>query len=159
MRARSLRAFFTAALLTAAATALAIEPQQFDSPQQEERYQELIKELRCLVCQNQNIADSNAGLASDLRDIVLEQIKAGRTDEEIKAFLLERYGEFVLYDPPVTPTTYALWYGPVALVLVGAAVMIVTLRRRASGTSRVVPDPDQEELDRQLKEEEQRRLS
>jgi cytochrome c-type biogenesis protein CcmH len=130
---------------------LAIHPQQFDSPEQEARYQELIKELRCLVCQNQNIADSNAGLAKDLRDIVLEKIKSGMSDEEIRIFLLDRYGDFVLYNPPVKSGTAALWFGPGVLLVIGAIVLVVALKRRTV-TDDLTPDPEQEELDRRLAE-------
>jgi cytochrome c-type biogenesis protein CcmH len=90
----------------------------------------LSEELRCLVCQNQTIADSHAGLAIDLKNQIREQLRAGRTDAEILAYMVERYGDFVLYRPPVKATTAALWYGPFALLAFGAAVVIVVIRRR-----------------------------
>ncbi len=92
------------------------------SPEQRERYQRLAEELRCLVCQNQTLADSNAELAADLRHQVETMIQAGRSDDEIKTFLVQRYGDFVLYRPPMQRNTWLLWLGPFALLLVGALV-------------------------------------
>ena len=93
------------------------------------RLKRLESELRCLVCQNQTLADSNADLAADLRREVRALAVAGKSDEEIKAYLVARYGDFVLYDPPVKPITWMLWFGPFALLLVGAVVWWVVLRR------------------------------
>lgn len=100
------------------------------NPEQTQRFQDLIEELRCLVCQNQSIAESNAGLATDLRAQVTEQIQAGKTDAEIKAYLQARYGDFVLYNPPLTAKTIVLWVGPFVLVLGVLIAVIVQLRRR-----------------------------
>jgi len=96
----------------------------------EARLQALEKELRCLVCQNQTLADSGAGLAEDLRREVRTLARSGKTDAEIKEFLVARYGDFVLYRPPVKATTWALWFGPFALLAAGAAIWWITLRRR-----------------------------
>lgn len=96
----------------------------------DERLQRLESELRCLVCQNQTLADSNAGLADDLRREVRALAVAGKSDDEIRAYLVARYGDFVLYDPPVKATTWLLWFGPFALLCGGGAVWWVTLRRR-----------------------------
>lgn len=112
---------------------------RFDDPAEQARYEALINELRCLVCQNQTIADSNADLALDLRNKVAEQIAAGRSNEEIIDYLTARYGDFVLYRPPVQPNTWLLWSGPFLLLLVGGAVLVVTLRKRAR-----LPDIDTE---------------
>lgn len=109
----------------------AIAPMEFDSPQQRERFKALTEELRCLVCQNQSLADSDAGLAQDMRREVLKMMKAGRTDQEIRGFLVERYGDFILYDPPIEPSTWLLWFGPLLILLAGAAGLAVALRRRA----------------------------
>ena len=87
--------------------------------------------LRCLVCQNQTLADSNAELAVDLRNQLREQVKAGRSDAEIIDYLVARYGDFVLYRPPVKTTTVLLWAGPFVLLLAGLAGLLMTLRRRA----------------------------
>lgn len=103
---------------------------RFENPEQQARYEHLINELRCLVCQNQTIADSNADLALDLRSKVAEQIAAGRSDDEVIAYLTARYGDFVLYRPPVQANTVLLWAGPFLLLGIGAVVLFVTLRRR-----------------------------
>ena len=98
----------------------------------EARLRELSQELRCLVCQNQNIADSNADLAVDLRREVRDQILKGRSDGEIRSYLVARYGDFVLYNPPVQANTALLWFGPLVLLVVGVAVWWVLSRRRAA---------------------------
>lgn len=108
----------------------AIEAYQFDSPQMEADYNKLVAELRCLVCQNQNLADSDAPLAHDLRDEIFEMLQAGRSDEEIKRFLVERYGDFVLYRPPVKGNTLILWLAPAVLLIGGAVVVGANVRRR-----------------------------
>lgn len=104
-------------------------------PAQQARYQQLIHELRCLVCQNQTISDSDAPLAKDLRDQVQRQIAEGRSDAEIKQYLTARYGDFVLYKPPVKKTTLLLWAGPFALLLGALVVAIRRMRRRARGAT------------------------
>ncbi|MEJ2522362.1 MAG: cytochrome c-type biogenesis protein CcmH [Gammaproteobacteria bacterium] len=114
----------------------------FDSPAQEARYDRLTKELRCVVCQNQNIADSNADLAKDLRGQVLEMLKAGKTDEEILEFMTARYGDFVLYRPPLKPTTWLLWGAPMILLLIGILGMIMVISRR----SREAADSEPEQV-------------
>lgn len=96
----------------------------------EERLHKLSQELRCLVCQNETLADSRADLAEDLRDEIREQMKAGKSDKEIIAFLTERYGQFILYRPQVTPTTYLLWFGPFVLLLGGLAVLFYYIKQR-----------------------------
>ena len=106
------------------------EPLVFNNPQQQERFNNLTEELRCLVCQNQNLADSDAPLAHDLRNEIFNMMQLGRTDKEIKGFLLERYGDFVLYKPPLQGNTLFLWLAPGVLLLGGAAVMVVTIRKR-----------------------------
>ncbi|MDD3762604.1 MAG: cytochrome c-type biogenesis protein CcmH [Nevskiales bacterium] len=100
------------------------------APPQQERYRVLINELRCLVCQNQTIADSNAPLAADLRDQVHAQIVAGRSDAEIIDYVTARYGDFVLYRPPFKRSTWLLWVGPFALLAVGLVGAMAFLRRR-----------------------------
>ena len=107
-----------------------VEPRGFDDPAQEARYKRLIAELRCLVCQNQNLADSNADLAQDLRNETYAMIKAGKSDEEIVTFMVNRYGDFVLYRPPVKATTFLLWFGPLILAVVAGVILIVQVRRR-----------------------------
>ena len=106
------------------------EPLVFDSPAQEARFKALPEELRCLVCQNQSIADSNVPLAQDLRREVFLMLQAGQDDATIKNFLVERYGDFVLYRPPVRGNTLLLWLAPLLLMMGGAAVLAVTIKKR-----------------------------
>ncbi|MBI4996146.1 MAG: cytochrome c-type biogenesis protein CcmH [Rhodocyclales bacterium] len=96
----------------------------------EKRLVNIAEELRCLVCQNESLAGSRADLANDLRREVRGLIKQGKTDQEIKDYLVSRYGDFVLYQPPVKPTTWLLWAGPFVLLVAGIAVLITYLRRR-----------------------------
>lgn len=122
----------TAAPASPAATAAANGPTDtgiLGSPEQRARYHRLAEELRCLVCQNQTLADSNAELAADLRHQVENQILAGRSDDEIKAYLVQRYGDFVLYRPPMKSSTWLLWLGPFALLLSGGLVWWRVQRR------------------------------
>lgn len=99
-------------------------------PVLEERVNKLSKELRCLVCQNETLADSRADLAEDLRSQIRELMKSGKTDKEIINHLTERYGKFILYNPPVDPTTYFLWFGPFLLLLAGLFVLFLYVKRR-----------------------------
>ncbi len=101
-----------------------------EDPVLEQRLLRLAKELRCLVCQNESLADSHAELAADLRKQIRDQMQAGRSDEQIKAWLTQRYGDFVLYRTPIKATTLALWFGPFALLLAGLAGLLLYLRRR-----------------------------
>jgi cytochrome c-type biogenesis protein CcmH len=107
-------------------------PLQFADTVEERRFQMLVSELRCVMCQNQSLADSNAQIAVDLRREVLALIRDGRSDAEIRQFLVERYGEFVLYRPRVGASTWLLWFGP-AVVLIGGALLVAGIvRRRAA---------------------------
>lgn len=99
-------------------------------PVLEERVMNLARELRCLVCQNETLADSRADLADDLRNQIREQMKAGKSDKEIVSFLTERYGKFILYRPPVDPTTYLLWFGPFVLLLAGLTILFRYVKQR-----------------------------
>ncbi|WP_323797041.1 cytochrome c-type biogenesis protein [Nisaea sp.] len=133
------------ALLVAVLTvpAVAVEPgEMLKDPALEARARELSKEIRCLVCQNQSIDDSNAGLAKDLRVILRERLVAGDSDSEIKTFLVDRYGDFVLLKPPVKAETLFLWYGPFAIGVLGAiGVAVFLLRRRDGGGDETIPTP------------------
>lgn len=102
----------------------------FETPGQERRFHALTQELRCLVCQGESIASSNAELAADLRTEVHRLILAGKSDEEVVDFLVARYGDFVLFKPPVKASTYLLWFGPFALLLVGIGVLLGVVRQR-----------------------------
>jgi cytochrome c-type biogenesis protein CcmH len=101
-----------------------------DDPALEQRVMNLSQELRCLVCQNETLADSRADLAEDLRTQIREQMKAGKSDKEIVAFLTTRYGDFILYRPPVKPTTYLLWFGPFILMIAGLTLLFRNLKNR-----------------------------
>ena len=107
-----------------------------DDPELEKRVMALSEELRCLVCQNETLAGSHADLAVDLRRQIREQMKAGKSDKEIVAFLTERYGDFVLYNPPVKPRTYLLWFGPFVLLGGGLLVLFRYVGRRRE----LIPD-------------------
>lgn len=114
-------------------------------PIDEDRYKALAEELRCLVCQNQSLADSSAELAGDLREEVRQQMASGKTDEEIKAFLVARYGDFVLFRPPLKETTWPLWAGPFALLAAGAgAWWAIQRRQRLAGRSPAAPPAEAE---------------
>ncbi len=108
------------------------EPMIFENPQQEERFKQLTSELRCTVCQNQNLADSDAQLAHDLRAQVHEMLLAGKSDDEIKQFMVDRYGDFVLYRPPVQENTFLLWLAPIVLLLIGVIILRVNIKKRAA---------------------------
>ena len=117
-----------------------IETRQFESPQQEKDYKELVFELRCLVCQNQNLADSNAELAADLRDEVFKMLKAGKSKQQIIDFMVARYGNFVLYKPPVDKATSLLWFGPVVMLAIGLLIAVVFIRRHRNRPGEDDPD-------------------
>ena len=140
-------------LLCSLAGAVAAQTAQplAEDPEIEKRLQALSQELRCLVCQNETLADSRAGLAEDLRREIREQMKAGKSDKEIVAFLTARYGDFVLYRPRVTPTTYLLWFGPFVLLAVGLVFLYRQLKqRRAQITQQPLTAQDRRRLDELL---------
>jgi len=101
-----------------------------EDPKLEQRMRALTEQLRCLVCQNETLADSRADLAEDLRKQIREQMKAGKSDKEIIAYLTDRYGDFVLYKPPVKATTYLLWFGPFVFLIGGTIVLLRFVKRR-----------------------------
>ena len=119
-----------ASLLATSALAIDSGP-AFDDPELQQRYDRLVYELRCLMCQNNNIADSNSMIASDLRREVRELIAQGKSDAEIRTYMTDRYGDFVLYRPPVTPRTWLLWAAPALFMLGGLAVAASIVARRA----------------------------
>lgn len=134
------RAVILCLSLVMAAPALAIAPgEALDDPVLEERARTLSQELRCLVCQNQSIDDSDAPLARDLRLLVRDRLTAGDTDEEVIDFVVARYGEFVLLRPRVHRSTWALWVAPFAVVLIGAGAIIFFLRRNKPAEKTAAP--------------------
>ncbi len=119
---------------------------QENNPQTEIRIRQLEEKLRCLVCQNQSLADSNAELAGDLRLQVREQVKAGRSDQEITDYMVERYGDFVLYKPPFKATTALLWIGPFVLLATAAGFLVIALRRRRNAPEGPALGPEEKRL-------------
>ncbi|HET8709813.1 MAG TPA: cytochrome c-type biogenesis protein [Spongiibacteraceae bacterium] len=125
-------AIFILTWLACAKVFAAIDPYQFDSEAQRERYQHFIEDMRCPKCQNQNLAGSDAPIAQDLRHELQRLLKDGKSDREITDYMVSRYGEFILYEPPFDKKTAALWLAPIAFVLVGLAVLVSVARRRAA---------------------------
>ncbi len=146
------RILFILALWLPLSAQAAIDAFEFRDDTTRERFAHLTAELRCPKCQNQNIADSNSPIASDLRHEIHRMLQDGASDEEIVDFMVARYGEFVLYRPRLDNQTLLLWYGPFGLLLIGAVVVLVLTRKRR----RAVDDPTHPE--HHLSEAEQRRL-
>ena len=124
-------------------TAAALEPVDYRSPAEEQRFKALTMELRCVMCQNQSIADSNAPIAHDLRREVLALMREGRSDDEIKQYLVERYTDFVLYEPPMRGGNWLLWVGPFLILLAGGVAVIRIIRRKQPAAA--APAADNEE--------------
>jgi len=120
-------------------------PLRFTDAGEEKRFHALVSELRCVMCQNQSLADSNAQIAVDLRREVLELMRKGKTDGEIKDFLVARYGEFVLYRPQVESKTWLLWFGPALVLLAGGIVVVGAVRRRSRPSSAQAATDDRNE--------------
>lgn len=130
-----------------------IDTYEFNNQAERERYRTLVEELRCPKCQNQNIADSDAPISMDMRDEIYKQLKQGQSNEEIVGFLVDRYGDFVRYKPPVNKSTLLLWYGPATLLGLGfLAVAIIVIRRRRTVRA-------EQEKEQHLSGDEQDRLS
>ena len=129
-----------------------IETYEFSAPDLEVRYHQLSQELRCPKCQNQNIADSNAPIARDLRVVLYEQLEQGATDDEILAYMVARYGEFVRYRPGVDRNTVLLWAAPGLLLIFGAAGLLLHFRQRPDGPASDLSEAEQAEIARLLGE-------
>lgn len=127
----------------------AIDIYEFDSPEQEAMFHQLGKELRCPKCQNNNIADSNAALAQDLRMKVYEMLKQGKSEKEIIDYMVARYGNFVTYNPPMTFSTAILWVGPFGFLIIGFAVLVIRSRRKntVAAEQSSLSDAEQKRLD------------
>lgn len=117
-------------IIPAPAQASAIDPFPFRSEVEEQRYRSLLEELRCTVCQNQSLADSDAPLARDLRRELFNMLQQDLSDMEIRHFMVERYGDFVLYRPPLARHTVLLWFGPIVLLLISLAATVLVVRQR-----------------------------
>nr|VFK42830.1 MAG: cytochrome c-type biogenesis protein CcmH [Candidatus Kentron sp. SD]VFK48364.1 MAG: cytochrome c-type biogenesis protein CcmH [Candidatus Kentron sp. SD] len=139
LHSRSILVFFLLLLLGSGSGASVFELREFADPEQEARYKTLIEELRCLVCQNQSLADSNAELAVDLRGKVYTMIKEGADEDTVKEFMVSRYSEYVLYRPPITNTTLLLWLAPILFALLGFVILLSRVRRRAGATTPDAP--------------------
>ena len=146
-----LRTFFILCVfcLTAVNSQAVVEVYQFDSEQQRQRYQSFIEDLRCPKCQNQNLAGSDSPIASDLRRELHDLLKSGLSDKEIVDFMVNRYGDYVLYNPRLQPNTWLLWFAPLVLLLVGGLVIgMIVRRRRSTGAPERAPltETEQERL-------------
>lgn len=139
-------------LTVAAPASAAIEAYQFDDPQQEETYRKLIKELRCTVCQNQDIGDSNAELAQDLRRKTYEMVAAGKSEQYVLDYMASRYGDFVLYRPRMQVNTILLWLGPFLLLLTGIVVVVRFIRGRGAGDEQALTEQDRRRAEKLLQE-------
>jgi cytochrome c-type biogenesis protein CcmH len=137
------------ALISLAAPSLAKDAKPVEEPAIEQRMQALTQQLRCLVCQSETLADSQADWATDIRQQIREQMKAGKSDQEIIAFLTQRYGDFVLYKPPVKLTTYLLWFGPFVLLIAGTLALYRYLNYRRA----IIQDRALSEAERKRAEE------
>ena len=149
---------FCCSLLLAAAASAVIETYEFSTPELQERYQLLSAELRCPKCQNQNIADSNAPIAQDLRRLLYEQLEEGASNDEILDYMVSRYGEFVRYRPAFDRSTAVLWLAPVLLFLAAIVVLFLSLRRRqgeSAASQAKLSDEEQQRLQQMLSQPEQ----
>jgi cytochrome c-type biogenesis protein CcmH len=141
-------------LLALGAAAGAVEPRErLADPALEARARAISKELRCLVCQNESIDDSGADLAHDLRVLLRERLQRGDSDQEVRAFLVSRFGQFVLLRPPVEPATYALWFGPPLVLLLAAIAVVVRARGRSGGAPMPLSDSERRRLAQLIKED------
>jgi cytochrome c-type biogenesis protein CcmH len=146
LRVRLAAALTALGVVLSPGATLAVEPdEKLDDPALEQRARELSEQIRCLVCQNESIDESNADLAKDLRLLVRERIEEGQSNEQIKDYLTDRYGDFVLLKPPMKPETFVLWYGPAAVVAFGAIGVAVYFRRRAKQAEKAQPTLTREE--------------
>ena len=128
-----------------------------DDPVTEQRLISISEEMRCLVCQNESLAGSRSDLANDLRREIRTLIKEGKSDDQIRNFMVERYGDFVLYRPPVKPITWLLWIGPFIILLIGVAVLFTYLRRRNSAVTTIaLSDDDNKRIDALLNAKDER---
>jgi cytochrome c-type biogenesis protein CcmH len=159
---RALRLVVVALALLTVAPALAVQPDEIlPDPQLEERARHLSRELRCMVCQNQSIDDSDAPLARDLRLLVRERLKAGDSDQAVLDFLTARYGEFVLLKPPLNSHTALLWTLPLGVLVIGALALVFALRRRRQAAPESAPQSlpltaqEQARIDRLLRSDPQ----
>ncbi|WP_329740470.1 cytochrome c-type biogenesis protein [Dyella sp. A6] len=130
-----------ALMFATGAAAQAIDPLPFKDHAQEVRFQKLTGQLRCMVCQNETLADSNASLARDMRHKVFQLMQQGKSNAQIKQYLVDRYSDFVLYDPPVQPNTWLLWFGPLLILIAGGIAVAMVVRKRSRVRAGTDADP------------------
>ncbi|MEZ5541588.1 MAG: cytochrome c-type biogenesis protein [Pseudomonadota bacterium] len=130
-----------------------LESFKFSTPEQEHHFKALIEELRCLVCQNQSLADSDAELAHDLRAEVYGMMQDGKTDAQIVEFLVARYGDFVLYKPPLKPSTWLIWFGPFVLLMIAGVLLLRSLRRQQQVPQQELSTDERRRLEAALRRE------
>lgn len=155
MSLRTRPLFFSAALLAGVLafgniSAYTLEEYHFEDPADFTTFRDLIAKLRCLVCQNESLASSQAGVAQDLRNEVYRMMQEGQSDEEIMTFLVDRYGDFVLYEPRVKPSTYILWFGPFIFLGLGGYLLFRTLGRKKDEPEEDLTDAERTRLQRLL---------
>ncbi len=126
---------------------------QFDDPEKQKRFDYLINELRCTVCQNQTIADSNASLAKDLRDKVYKMVQEGKNEQQVKDFMSERFTDFVLYRPPVKKSTYPLYAGPFIMLGLGIIFLVIYIRKRTQSPTVEIDEHEHQRIKAMLQEE------
>ena len=135
---------------SASVSATALSSYTFDNKEEEQAFREFSAELRCLVCQNQSLADSDADLADDLRREVYTMWRAGKSKDEIVTFLVDRYGDFVLYNPPLKPSTYILWFSPVFVILIAGFFLLRTLLRKNRAAEQGLTEEEQQRINELL---------
>lgn len=148
--------YLLTALLLLFALPLAAQEPRLEDPELEARARDLQREIRCVVCQNESIDSSQAGIARDLRVLVRERLAAGDSDDEVREFLIDRYGDYVLFRPPMRSDTWILWFGPAIVLAVGAgglAVAVIRRRRKGEMTPDVLKPEEEARLARLLSDE------
>jgi cytochrome c-type biogenesis protein CcmH len=133
-------------------SAATLSEYKFEDAAQTEDFRAIIEEMRCLVCQNESLAGSNAELAVDLRNEIYDMMQAGQTKDDVIQFMVARYGDFVLYNPPMKPSNYPLWFGPLILFLIGAILLLRTLNRKKRSQEATLSDDEQQRLTSLLKQ-------
>jgi cytochrome c-type biogenesis protein CcmH len=129
-----------------ALTAATLAEYEFNDPSKENDFRAIIEEMRCLVCQNESLVGSNADLAVDLRNEIYDMMQAGQSKDDVIDFMVARYGDFVLYSPPVKPSTYPIWFGPLVLFLLGAYVMMRALKKKRQSQETTLSAEEQQRL-------------
>jgi cytochrome c-type biogenesis protein CcmH len=147
---RSMTVFTALLILFHSPVFAEIELRDFPNEELRQDYLQLIDELRCLVCQNQNLAASDADLANDLRDETYEMLLSGQSVNDVKDFMVARYGEFVLYKPPFSPATWLIWIGPFVLLAAGLAIAVLITRRSSNTKTREITQADAQRIDEML---------